>query len=49
MKGSPIALLMVPQLPLRLVVMGVMPISEMVGEDVTELADEVLPKSRCVD
>lgn len=30
-------------------VAGVMPISNIVGEDVTELADDVLPNSLCVD
>lgn len=45
-EGRPMALFMVPQLPLRFEVTGVMPISEMVGDDVTELADDVLPKRR---
>lgn len=48
-EGRPMALLMVPQLPLRLEVTGVMPISEMVGDEVTELADDVLPKRRWVE
>lgn len=52
MKGRPMLLLLllrVPQLPLRLAYAGVMPISEMVGEEATELAEEVVPNSLWVD